>query len=156
MEVSTPKVSVRSGISLVWIIPLVTALVGGWLIIKTVSEQGPVATISFLTGDGIEAGTTRIKYKNVNIGVVDSMEFSEDFSHVILTAEFNKGTESFLRRNTRFWVVRPQLVSAVYPGWIRWCRVPISRLSRGRARHNCILSDWKNRRSCCQRVSVSA
>jgi len=109
MEVSTPKVSVRPGISLVWIIPLVTALVGGWLIIKTVSEQGPVATISFLTADGIEAGTTRIKYKNVNIGVVDSMEFSEDFSHVILTADFNKGTESFLRRNTRFWVVRPQL-----------------------------------------------
>jgi paraquat-inducible protein B len=109
MEVSTPNISVRPGISLVWIIPLVTALVGGWLIIKTVSEQGPVATISFLTADGIEAGTTRIKYKNVNIGVVDSMEFSEDFSHVILTADFNKGTESFLRRNTRFWVVRPQL-----------------------------------------------
>ena len=109
MEISTPNVNVRPGISLVWIIPLVTALVGGWLIIKTVSEQGPVATISFLTADGIEAGTTRIKYKNVNIGVVDSMEFSEDFSHVILTADFNKGTESFLRRNTRFWVVRPQL-----------------------------------------------
>ncbi len=109
MEISTPKVSARSGISLVWIIPLVTALVGGWLIIKTLSEQGPVATISFLTADGIEAGSTWIKYKNVNIGVVESMQFSEDFSHVILTAEFNRGTESFLRRNTRFWVVRPQL-----------------------------------------------
>lgn len=109
MEISTPRVSSRSGISLVWIIPLVTALVGGWLIVKTVSEQGPVATISFLTADGIEAGTTRIKYKNVNIGSVESMQFSEDFSHVILTAKFNKGTESFLSRNTRFWVVRPQL-----------------------------------------------
>ena len=109
MGIATPQVSSRSGISMVWIIPLVTALVGGWLIVKTLSEQGPVATISFLTADGIEVGTTRIKYKNVNIGVVDSMQFSEDFSHVILTAEFNRGTESFLRRNTRFWVVRPQL-----------------------------------------------
>lgn len=109
MEISTPKVSTRSGISLVWIIPIVTALVGGWLIIKTLSEQGPVATISFLTADGIEAGATRIKYKNVVIGVIDSMQFSEDFSHVVLTAEFNNGTESFLRRNTRFWVIRPQL-----------------------------------------------
>ena len=57
MGIATPQVSSRSGISLVWIIPLVTALVGGWLIVKTLSEQGPVATISFLTADGIEVGT---------------------------------------------------------------------------------------------------
>lgn len=93
---------------MVWIIPIITALVGGWLIYKTISDQGPVATISFQTADGIEVGSTRIKYKNVNIGVVDGMEFSDDFSHVILKVQFNKGMDSFLRRNTQFWVVRPQ------------------------------------------------
>ncbi len=109
MEVASPKIEHRSGISMVWIIPIITALVGGWLIVKTLSEQGPVATVSFLTADGIEVGTTRIKYKNVNIGVIEGMEFSEDFSHVILSARFNQGMDSFLRRNTQFWVVRPQL-----------------------------------------------
>jgi len=109
MEVSTPKVSKQSGPSVVWLIPLLTVLVGGWLIIKTVSEQGPEITISFKTAEGIEAGKTRIKYKNVDIGVVESIQFSEDFSHVIVTASFNQGTESFFRRNTRFWVVKPQL-----------------------------------------------
>ena len=109
MEVSTPKVSKQSGPSVVWLIPLLTVLVGGWLIIKTVSEQGPEITISFKTAEGIEAGKTRIKYKNVDIGVVESIQFSEDFSHVIVTVSFNQGTESFFRRNTRFWVVKPQL-----------------------------------------------
>lgn len=109
MEVSSPHINERTGISLVWVIPIITALVGGWLIFKTLSEQGPVATISFLTADGIEVGTTAIKYKNVNIGEIIGMEFSEDFSHVILTAQFNQGMDSFLRRNTQFWVVRPQL-----------------------------------------------
>ncbi|NNE39257.1 MAG: MCE family protein, partial [Gammaproteobacteria bacterium] len=109
MEVASPKIEHRSGISMVWVIPIITALVGGWLIVKTLSEQGPVATISFLTADGIEVGTTRIKYKNVNIGVIEGMEFSEDFSHVILSSRFNQGMDSFLRRNTQFWVVRPQL-----------------------------------------------
>lgn len=109
MEVASPKIEHRSGISMVWVIPIITALVGGWLIVKTLSEQGSVATISFLTADGIEVGTTRIKYKNVNIGVIEGMQFSEDFSHVILSARFNQGMDSFLRRNTRFWVVRPQL-----------------------------------------------
>ncbi|MGK0298439.1 MAG: paraquat-inducible protein B [Gammaproteobacteria bacterium] len=109
MEVANPKINETSGISMVWIIPILTALVGGWLIVKTISDQGPVATISFLTADGIEVGTTKIKYKNVNIGEIEGMEFSEDFSHVLLTARFNKGMDSFLRRNTQLWVVRPQL-----------------------------------------------
>jgi len=109
MEVSTPKVSKQSGPSIVWLIPLITLLVGGWLIIKTVSEQGPEITISFKTAEGIVAGKTKIKYKNVDIGIVEYIQFAEDFSHVIVTASFNRGTESFFRRNTRFWVVKPQL-----------------------------------------------
>ena len=109
MEVSTPKVSKQSGPSIVWLIPLVTLIVGGWLIVKTVSEQGPEITISFKTAEGIEAGKTRIKYKNVDIGIVDKIQFSEDFSNVLVTGAFNQGTESFFRRDTRFWVVRPQL-----------------------------------------------
>ncbi len=109
MEVSSPQVSTRSGPSLVWLIPLITIIVGGWLVVKTLSEQGPQATISFKTAEGIEAGKTRIKYKNVDIGVVEQIQFGEDLSHVLITVKFQKGTDHFLRRNTRFWVVKPQL-----------------------------------------------
>ncbi len=108
MEVSSPKVSKRSGPSLVWLIPLITIIVGGWLVVKTLSEQGPKASISFKTAEGIEVGKTKIKYKNVDIGIVEQVRFSEDLSHVLISAEFNKGTDHFLRRNTRFWVVKPQ------------------------------------------------
>ncbi|MCS5621147.1 MAG: MlaD family protein, partial [Nitrospinaceae bacterium] len=89
MEISNPKVSKQSGPSIVWVIPLVTLLVGGWLIVKTLSEQGPRATISFKTAEGIEAGKTKVKYKNVDIGVVEQIKFSDDFSHIILTVDFN-------------------------------------------------------------------
>ncbi|MFT4579464.1 MAG: paraquat-inducible protein B [Nitrospinales bacterium] len=109
MEISNPQVSKQSGLSIVWIIPLVTLLVGGWLIVKTLSEQGPRATISFKTAEGIEVGKTKIKYKNVDIGVVEKIKFSEDFSNTILTVDFMEGSEKFLRRSTRFWVVKPQL-----------------------------------------------
>ena len=109
MEVATPEVSKRSGPSVIWIIPVITLIVGIWLIFKTLSEQGPQATISFKTADGIEVGKTRIKYKNVDIGVVEEVRFSDDFSHVVLFVQFDQGTEHFLKRNTRFWVVKPQL-----------------------------------------------
>ena len=36
------------------------------------------STISFSTGEGIEAGKTKIKFKNVDIGTIKSVELSDD------------------------------------------------------------------------------
>ena len=60
-----PEIAVKKkgGFSIVWIIPIVAALVGGWLVYKTISEKGPTIRISFSDGAGIEAGKTKIKYK---------------------------------------------------------------------------------------------
>ena len=104
-----PSIKSRSSISMVWLIPLLTLIIGGWLIVKTLSEQGPQIEISFKTAEGIEAGKTKVKYKDIDIGVVDSMGFSIDFSHVILKVSMNKDTEQFLGRGTGFWVVKPRL-----------------------------------------------
>ena len=52
-----------------------TLLVGGWLIFKTLSERGAEVVISFKTAEGIEAGKTKIKYKDVDIGYVHSLSF---------------------------------------------------------------------------------
>ena len=108
-EHGRPKISQRAGPSIIWIIPLITIIVGIWLVARTVVDQLPTATITFRTAQGIEAGKTRIKYKSVDIGVVEEIKFADDFDHVILKATFNQGMEDFLRRNTRFWVVKPQL-----------------------------------------------
>ena len=104
-----PEVTERTGPSIVWLIPLVTALVGAWLVITTLTEQGPIVELQFKTAEGIEIGKTKIKYKSVDIGLVEDVRFAEDFESVMLTVQFNPGTEHFLRRNTRFWVVKPQL-----------------------------------------------
>ncbi len=107
-EHGRPKVSQKAGISIIWLIPLVTAIVGGWLVVRTVIDDPPTATLTFKTAEGIQAGTTAVKYKSVEIGIVEEIQFSEDFDHVELSITFRKGMEQFLRRNTRFWVVRPQ------------------------------------------------
>ena len=104
-----PKIAPSRGISIIWLIPIVTALVGIWLIVKTVSEQGPEATISFKTAAGIEVGKTKVKYKSIDIGVVEHVQFNEDLSNVLIHVEFEKDTEHFLRRDTKFWVVKPRL-----------------------------------------------
>ncbi|MBP7079785.1 MAG: MCE family protein [Rhodocyclaceae bacterium] len=104
-----PVVRARGGFSLVWLIPVLTAIIGAWLIYHTLSDRGPLVTITFRTADGIEVQKTRIKYKSLDIGVVEAVRFSRDFSRVEVSARLNKEAAHFLRRDTRFWVVRPSL-----------------------------------------------
>ena len=87
---ATPKVRPSRAPSLIWIVPVIVALVGGWLIFKTLSEKGPVVTVAFRTADGIEVGKTKIRYKNIEIGVVESVRFSDDLSYVLLSAQMAK------------------------------------------------------------------
>jgi len=106
-----PEIAVqkKGGFSIVWIIPIVAALVGGWLAYKTISEKGPTITITFKDGGGLEAGKTKIKYKSIEIGTVKSLDISHDLSHVVVIAEFSKKSEPHLTENTKFWVVRPRV-----------------------------------------------
>jgi len=96
-------------ISLVWIIPIVAALVGGWLALHYILSQGPTITISFKNAEGLEAGKTKIRYKDVDIGTVKEIGIAKDRSHVIVTAEITKQAENLIVDDTRFWVVRPRI-----------------------------------------------
>ncbi|HSF09007.1 MAG TPA: MlaD family protein [Nitrospirales bacterium] len=106
-----PEVTVQKkrGISIVWIIPIVAALIGGWLTYKTISEKGPTVTITFKDGAGLEAGKTKIKYKSIEVGIVKTVHISHDLFHVVVTAELSKQAEPHLTENAQFWVVRPRL-----------------------------------------------
>lgn len=97
------------GLNPIWIVPLVAALVGAWLAIKTLSEQGPEIVIDLKRADGIEADKTRIRYKDVEVGVVREVRLSPDLKQVNVVAAMNDGSESLLTNATRFWVMKPRL-----------------------------------------------
>jgi paraquat-inducible protein B len=96
----------RSSPQLIWLVPIVAVLIGGWLAVKTILDKGPTVTIAFKTAEGLEAGKTKVKYKNVDVGEVRGIVLSEDHSHIIVTVEFAKQAKNFLVDDTRFWVVR--------------------------------------------------
>jgi paraquat-inducible protein B len=100
----------------VWLIPVIAALVGGWILAHSILTHGPTITISFKSAEGLEAGKTKIKFKDVDIGDVKSIALSKDRSRVIVTAQLAKGADSFLRQDTRFWVVRPRIGAAGISG----------------------------------------
>ncbi len=99
----------RRGVSIVWLIPVVAGVIAIWLAYTTISEQGPTITITFDTAEGLEAGKTKIKYRSVEIGVVDAIAIDEDRVHVVVTAGIENHAEGYLTEGTQFWVVKPRL-----------------------------------------------
>jgi len=106
----------RWRMQLVWLVPIVALLIGGWLAVKAVIERGPTITITFNTGEGLEAGKTKIKFKNVDVGVVKTVTLSADSKRVIATADITKDATKLLLDDTRFWVVRPRISGGTVSG----------------------------------------
>jgi paraquat-inducible protein B len=104
------------GVSIVWIVPLVAFLIGGWLVYKAVTEKGPVITITFQNAEGLEAGKTKVKFKDVEVGRVEEIHLSQDLSHIMVTARLMKDANAYLTENTRFWVVRARVVGSSVSG----------------------------------------
>ena len=95
--------------SLVWLVPAIAAVIGGWLAFRAILSRGPTVTITFYSAEGLEAKKTFIKYKSVDIGVVNSIVLLEDRSGVKVTAQMSKQVEDMLVDDARLWVVRPRV-----------------------------------------------
>jgi len=104
-----PRVDKRRGISLVWLVPVVAALVGLAMLMHAWLAVGPQITLTFQTATGLEAGKTPVKYKDVTVGSVSSITLSDDRSHVRVTASLVESAASLAREDSRFWVVRPRI-----------------------------------------------
>ncbi|MCP4672260.1 MAG: MCE family protein [Desulfobacula sp.] len=106
----------KKGISIVWIIPLVAIIIAAGLVYKALGEKGPVITISFKSAKGLEAGKTKVKYKDVVIGEIEAIKVSPDLKGVIVTAKLVKDAQGYLSDTTKFWVVRARLAGGNVSG----------------------------------------
>src|SRR5512140_3184836 len=92
-------------ISVVWIIPILAAVVAVGIAIQRIMSEGPTITITFKAAEGLEAGKTFVKYKDVNIGQVTAVRLSPDHSKVEVTAKIDKSEAGLMVEDAKFWVV---------------------------------------------------
>ncbi len=107
-----PKAKVRRRqrmFPVVWVVPLIAALVAGYLVYDRVREFGPKITVRFKDGTGLRTGQTPIKYRGVPIGEVTAVELSEDREQVLVTARLQRSAASIAREGAIFWIVRPEV-----------------------------------------------
>jgi paraquat-inducible protein B len=109
-ELPTPAVRNRRWIPrLVWVVPIVAAVIGISLIVRHWESAGPRISISFLSGEGVQVGKTLIKYRDVTVGRVSAVVLSSDHQIVLVSADLSKDAASLAKADTQFWIVRPRI-----------------------------------------------
>jgi paraquat-inducible protein B len=99
----------RWGAVAIWIVPLLAALVAGYLIYNGLKGRGPEITVTFRDGSGIRVGQTPILYRGVQVGEVTAVGLSEDGRRVEIKARLLRSARSIAREGSVFWIVRPEL-----------------------------------------------
>lgn len=100
----------------VWAIPILAILIGGWMLYVNITSKGPEVRIRFETAEGIAAGKTEIRCRSVTVGKVTRVELDDDLQSVLVYGRLDDGNTVLLRKNTRFWVVRPRVSTADVSG----------------------------------------
>lgn len=108
-----PKPEVRTGrrwsLSLIWLVPTVAAVAGIVLVLRAWLASGPAITIRFDSAEGLQAGTTEVRYKDVVVGKVKRIRLSPDHEHVLVKVELTNDAADLAVDDTKFWIVRPRI-----------------------------------------------
>ncbi|MGX5915470.1 intermembrane transport protein PqiB [Aliidiomarina sp. Khilg15.8] len=96
-------------ISSIWLVPAVALAIGVWMAYDTVTSRGALISIEMSNAEGVEAGQTMVRVKDVAVGRVESIRLSDDFSRAEASVRMFEGTDPMLNMATKVWVVKPRI-----------------------------------------------
>ena len=92
-------------------------LVGGFVAWRVLSARGPEIEITFKSAEGLEAGKTQVKYKDVEIGVVESVDArAGPLGRGRARRAWSRARDDYLRETARFWIVKPRIAGGQVSG----------------------------------------
>jgi len=104
-----PKVIHPTAFPIIWLLPILALAVCVWLGIREIAGRGPVVTVEFADGTGVEAGKTTLEYNGVAAGAVKDVELRPDLKGVILTIALKKIAKPLANAGTEYWIVHPEI-----------------------------------------------
>ena len=103
-------------LSWVWLIPVASLAIGGWLLWTTLARRGPLIQITFQTAEGLQAGQSQVKFKDIQMGTVEGFDLTPDRSRVVMHVRMTSKAEALLTDGAQFWVVRPRVFAGDITG----------------------------------------
>lgn len=103
----SPHIKRNKGISPLWLLPILTMVLAGWLVFKAVQDAGQRVQIYFSDAQGLIAGRTTIRYQGLEVGMVKDINLSPDLQSIYVDADIYPQATKLLTKEARFWLVKP-------------------------------------------------
>ena len=116
VDPAEPVPKARKTFGIVWLVPLVALALALWVGWSAWDSRGPLITITFQTATGIEAGKTKLRYRDIDIGQVETVTIGQDLKTVVTTIRAKAEASGLITESSRFWVVRPRLSAGQLSG----------------------------------------
>ena len=97
--------------SIVWLVPLGALLIALAMAWQAYSERGPLIEITFRNGSGIAAGETELRFRDIAVGRVEQVGFTEGLGRVLVSVRLDEEVAPYIDESAEFWVVRPQVTA---------------------------------------------
>ena len=93
----------------IWLVPILAAFIAGWMVWQERDQSGPEITVQIKDAEGLQAGKTAVRVRNVDVGQVTQITLSDNFEAAELHIEMNAGTADMLVEDSQCWVVKPRI-----------------------------------------------
>ncbi|WP_332419151.1 PqiB family protein [Vibrio metschnikovii] len=103
----SPQIKSNKGVSPLWILPILTLLLAGWLVGKAIHDAGERIQIHFSDAQGLVAGRTPIRYQGLEVGMVREIKLAPQLDSIYVEADIYPEATQLLSDTTRFWLVKP-------------------------------------------------
>ena len=111
-DLPTPQPMPKStGFSWVWVMPVLAVVVALGMVWQTYANRGPLITVTFPTASGIEAGQTPLRFRELDVGTVENVTFSEGLAAIEVHIRLDKEIAPYVDDEAEFWLVEPQVTA---------------------------------------------
>lgn len=98
-----------SGLSVVWLMPLLAVAVAGYVVWQTYANQGPLITVSFSSASGIKADETQLRFRDMQVGLVEGLDFADDLRSINVHIRLDQKIAPYVDEGAEFWLVEPRV-----------------------------------------------
>lgn len=109
VPVKPARRSVLERVSIVWVIPLVALVIALGVAWQSYTSRGPVIEIAFESASGVTANETELRYRDVAVGMVERVTFTNSLDRVLVLVRLDKDVAPYVDDEAQFWVVQPRI-----------------------------------------------
>ena len=107
----TARRAAEAGVSLIWLVPIIALVVTLAVAWNNFAGRGSLIHVVFTDAAGITPGETALKFREIDVGKVESVQFSEDLRNVIVDIRVDSDVFKLIDADAEFWLVRPEVTA---------------------------------------------